>query len=104
MAGADVTSAAARAHCLSSQAVVINPRGPRVAAAWLEREVRRSVELEDALLNDVGRDAAVFEVILGGGQVFGLHPGRDGVLTRPGQREAPWPLGRHASRANSCSR
>ena len=38
MAGADVTSAAARVHCPSSEAVVINIRETSVAAAWLERE------------------------------------------------------------------
>jgi len=35
MAGADVTSAAARAHCPRSEAVVIDIRGTSVAAAWL---------------------------------------------------------------------
>ena len=35
MAGADVTSAAARALCPSSEAVVIEIRGTSVAAAWL---------------------------------------------------------------------
>jgi hypothetical protein len=35
MAGADVTPAAARAHCPRSQAVVIDIGGTSVAGAWL---------------------------------------------------------------------
>jgi hypothetical protein len=35
MAGADVTPAAARAHCPRSEAVVIDILGTSVAAAWL---------------------------------------------------------------------
>ncbi|MCW2759824.1 MAG: hypothetical protein JWR85_25 [Marmoricola sp.] len=35
MVGADVTSAATRVHCPSSEAVVIDIRGTSVAAAWL---------------------------------------------------------------------
>jgi hypothetical protein len=35
MAGADLTSAAARALCPSSEAAVIDIRGTSVAAAWL---------------------------------------------------------------------
>ena len=47
MAGADVTSAAARAHCPRSEAVVIDIRGTSVAAAWLMvRLLVRSARLQ----------------------------------------------------------
>lgn len=88
MAGADVTSAAARAHCPSSEAVVIDIRGTSVAAAWLEREFVPALELEEALADDVGRDAALFEVLLDGRQVLAL-PLLDGPLRQIGHSRGP---------------
>jgi hypothetical protein len=47
MAGADVTSAAARVHCPSSEAVVIDIRGTSISAAWLMvRLLVRSARLQ----------------------------------------------------------
>jgi len=46
MAGADVTTAAARAHCPRSEAVVIDILGTSVAAAWLVRLLVWSARLQ----------------------------------------------------------